>query len=155
LFGATRARLAVEEHGAGRQLLRFRLTPRAWVGSLAGIGLSALSVGAGLDAAWVACVVLGAAALTVLGLAAWSAGGAAAALAETVERLSEGGADAAEERVESPESPEQAWLPSVRRLPPLEHARLSPAIEARLANAEVLDDDGGPRGAPGTRRGSR
>ena len=115
--------------------------PRAWVGSLAGIALSALSLGAGLDGAWVACVVLGAAALAVLGLAVWSTGGAAAALAETVERLSEAGADAAEERVESRGPPEHAWLPSPRRFPRPEHARLSPAIEARLANAEVLDEE--------------
>ncbi len=59
MLGAVRLRVAVEEHGAGRQLVRFRSWPRCSPGGLAlTLLLSALSVGAALDQAWVASVIL-------------------------------------------------------------------------------------------------
>jgi hypothetical protein len=68
LFGAARLRMAIEEHGAGKQFLRFRSWPRC---SLPGVTLGlifvALSIGAGLDHCWAACVLLGGSGL----LAAW------------------------------------------------------------------------------------
>jgi GT2 family glycosyltransferase len=60
VLGAVRVLMATEEHGAGRQLLRFRLRPRVSPVWLALVAL-ALAVGAGAAAsqAWVAAVSLG------------------------------------------------------------------------------------------------
>ncbi|HEX9868172.1 MAG TPA: glycosyltransferase [Candidatus Tectomicrobia bacterium] len=59
MLGAVRLRVAVEEHGAGRQLVRFRSWPRCSPGGLAlTLLFSALSAGAALDHAWVASVIL-------------------------------------------------------------------------------------------------
>ena len=62
-----RVRMAVEEHGAGRQLVRFRWWPR-W--SAAGVILVLLgglfSIGAAVDGAWFAFVLLGVATLLVV-----------------------------------------------------------------------------------------
>jgi len=65
-LGAVRLRMAIEEHGAGRQFVRFRLWPRC---SPVGLGLAILSAslaaGAALDQAWAASAILGVAALLV------------------------------------------------------------------------------------------
>jgi hypothetical protein len=45
VFGGVRARLAVEEHGAGRQLLRYRLWPRLSSAGFIAIGALATLVG--------------------------------------------------------------------------------------------------------------
>jgi hypothetical protein len=54
LFGSARTLMAIEEHGGGKQLLRFRLRPKF---SLAGKTLSAasfmLGIAAVLDGAWI------------------------------------------------------------------------------------------------------
>ena len=59
ILGTVRTRMAIEEHGAGRQLLRFRLWPR---GSWAGIGLTLvfaiLSLWAAREADWAASLML-------------------------------------------------------------------------------------------------
>ena len=59
LFGAARLRMAIEEHGAGKQFLRFRSWPRC---SLPGVIIvlifAALSFGAELDHCWAACTLL-------------------------------------------------------------------------------------------------
>lgn len=63
-LGATRMRLVVEEHGAGRQLARLRIWPRCSTGGLALIGVFALLSGwAAADHAWTASTVLGTVAL--------------------------------------------------------------------------------------------
>jgi len=55
--------MAIEEHGSGRQLIRFRCWPRCSAGWLALILLlAALATGSGVDRAWTACAVLGTAA---------------------------------------------------------------------------------------------
>ena len=60
IFGAVRARMAVEEHGAGRQLVRFRLWPRTSAkGVLLALLLAALSTGAAFDEALAASAILG------------------------------------------------------------------------------------------------
>ncbi|HLH63580.1 MAG TPA: glycosyltransferase [Ktedonobacteraceae bacterium] len=60
IFGTTRTRMAVEEHGAGRQLLRFRLWPRCSFAGLALILLfGLLSTAAMFAQAWSASAVLG------------------------------------------------------------------------------------------------
>ena len=64
--GAVRIRVGIEEHGAGRQLVRVRLTPRysRYVLSLVAL-LAAVSLVALVDGAHLAAVVLAAAAVTV------------------------------------------------------------------------------------------
>jgi hypothetical protein len=61
-------RMAVEEHGGGKQLLRFRIWPRF---SRAGLGLAALfaalAVTAAADGTWIGGVLLGSAALVLFG----------------------------------------------------------------------------------------
>ena len=68
LFGAARVRLAVEEHGWGKQLLRWRVWPRLSLSFLIVIAvLAALALGAATDHAWIAASVLaGCVMLTVL-----------------------------------------------------------------------------------------
>lgn len=66
LLGRARVLLAVEEHGAGRQMLRFRLWPK-WTrpGLVMVLLLGALTAAALADGAWAAGLVLGALALAV------------------------------------------------------------------------------------------
>jgi GT2 family glycosyltransferase len=63
LLGFARLRMAIEEHGGGRQLVRFRSWPRfsRFAPALV-LAFGALGLGAGLAGAWIACAVFGAAA---------------------------------------------------------------------------------------------
>jgi hypothetical protein len=72
LLGALRARFAVEEHGAGRQLLRLATRGRSsrWAHGI-GAAAAALAAGAAASAAWVAAGVL------ALAAALWTARAAA------------------------------------------------------------------------------
>ncbi|MGB8348127.1 MAG: glycosyltransferase [Ktedonobacteraceae bacterium] len=64
IFGAARMRMAVEEHGAGKQLLRFSFWPRCSFTVLALILVFALlSTGAAFARAWTASAILGSMAL--------------------------------------------------------------------------------------------
>jgi hypothetical protein len=66
-LGAVRLRMAVEEHGGGKQMVRFRAWPRFWInGTGAVLLLSALSAGAALDHAWFATALLGASAVMLI-----------------------------------------------------------------------------------------
>jgi O-antigen biosynthesis protein len=59
-LGAVRILMAVEEHGQGRQLVRFRTWPRcSSVGIVLTLLCAILAVGAALDQAWIASIVLG------------------------------------------------------------------------------------------------
>ena len=66
MFGKARLRTAVEEHGLGRQLVRFRIWPRP---SVAGVTLGAffaiLAAGAAWDRAWAGAAILGLIALMI------------------------------------------------------------------------------------------
>ena len=66
MLGAARLLMAVEEHGLGRQLVRFRSWPR-WsaAGVLLPLLLAFLFAAAALDRAWAASVILGVAALVL------------------------------------------------------------------------------------------
>jgi GT2 family glycosyltransferase len=67
LLGATRMLMAVEEHGGGKQLVRFRAWPRlAPVGLILTLLFAILSAGAALDQAWIASIILDAIALLFL-----------------------------------------------------------------------------------------
>jgi GT2 family glycosyltransferase len=60
IFGSTRLRMAIEEHGAGQQLVRFRTWLRCSPGPFAlTLLLAILSTGAAMDRAWVAYILLG------------------------------------------------------------------------------------------------
>ncbi|HEX6385852.1 MAG TPA: ATP-binding cassette domain-containing protein [Anaerolineae bacterium] len=67
LYGSARLQMVIEEHGAGKQLARFRTWPRP---SMTGMGLTlacgALAAGAILDLAWEAGVILGLAAIVLI-----------------------------------------------------------------------------------------
>jgi len=66
LLGRARLKMAIEEHGAGKQLARFRVQPRAPVAVAAIVVLFiSISLAAAADAAWLAALVSGACALLV------------------------------------------------------------------------------------------
>lgn len=65
VLGALRLRMAVEEHGAGRQLVRFRVRPRRAAGGAPTLILAGAAAGAVLGGAWPAAVALAAAALLI------------------------------------------------------------------------------------------
>ncbi len=63
-----RVLMAVEEHGAGKQLFRFRLWPHLVFEAVVAIALfTSLAIGAALDGAWLAMAALGGLALVVVG----------------------------------------------------------------------------------------
>jgi hypothetical protein len=73
--------MAVEDHGAGRQLFRFRYWPRFSRGGVAAIfTFTGLSVGAALDQYWAAYDILAVVTLVLLGRTLFEAAGAMAAL---------------------------------------------------------------------------
>lgn len=82
--------MAIEEHGSGRQLVRFHVRPRLDARSLVVVGTLAVLAGvAALDGGWLASLVLGAGA-GMLALRAF--GETAGAVAEAVDTLSAAGA---------------------------------------------------------------
>jgi hypothetical protein len=97
-FGRARALLAVEEHGGGRQYLRFRVWPAVrrlpLLALAAGLGAAALA-----DGAWLAAAVLGATALLLAGATLRECG---AAQAELVAALRAMESRASEARPEEP-----------------------------------------------------
>lgn len=89
LLAGARLLMTVEEHGAGRQLLRFRLRPTLGLAGLVVAGLAAgLSAAAAGDGCWIAAAILGlGSGLTlVLALAEW--GHAYRLLCEAIDHLS-------------------------------------------------------------------
>lgn len=59
ILGCARVLMAVEEHGGGKQFLRFRVWPRcAPAGIVLTLLFAGLSAGAALSQAWVACGIL-------------------------------------------------------------------------------------------------
>jgi GT2 family glycosyltransferase len=86
-LGAVRLRVAVEEHGRGRQLVRIRVWPRGSPGWLAALAATlALYAGAALGHAWGACAVLGTAALLLAFGTFRQCATASGAVESTVER---------------------------------------------------------------------
>lgn len=66
-LGFARLLALVEEHGAGKQLTRFRTWPRCSAGAVAAVAiLGALALAAGFDGAWAACAILSLSGLAVL-----------------------------------------------------------------------------------------
>jgi hypothetical protein len=86
-------RMAVEEHGAGRQLVRFRLWPKLWYpGLVIAVLLTALSLGAALDGVWLACAILGAAAVLLSVLVIQDCATAAGILLRALDKQADEGA---------------------------------------------------------------
>jgi GT2 family glycosyltransferase len=143
-LGRVFTRMALEEHGGGRQLLRFRVMPGGGPVIFAFIlALSALALLAGLDGGWIACGVLGASAAGLFALVAWGAGLAAAVLFDVLARLpSEIDSRAAEvpEPVDGVDESIHASLPRFRRLPALDRARVPPAVAAQLDRFEATGE---------------
>jgi GT2 family glycosyltransferase len=84
-LGAARVRLGVEEHGAGRQMVRWRLWPRPSTPAvLAAVLLGLVALGAALDRAWLATALLGAAAGVLAWRVAVDCGSALAAMERAV-----------------------------------------------------------------------
>ena len=67
LFGATRLQMVIEEHGGGRQLVRFHAWPRIRSGGGLLLALSlVLFAAAECDGAWIPCILFGAGTLFLL-----------------------------------------------------------------------------------------
>jgi glycosyltransferase involved in cell wall biosynthesis len=106
VLGAVRVLMATEEHGAGSQLLRFRIqpwVPPAWV-ALVALGLAGVA-GAAASQAWVAAVSLGIGAGLVLTRALTDSGQAVAAVRHALDRT----------QAEAPEQ-EETWQEAVERV---------------------------------------
>jgi GT2 family glycosyltransferase len=87
-LGAARVRMAVEEHGGGKQLVRFRAWPRFWIEGIGAVLLlSALSVGAAFDHAWFATALLGAGAMMLILRVLWECAVAMTAVLQALEEL--------------------------------------------------------------------
>jgi len=85
MLGAARLLMAVEEHGSGRQLVRFRVWVRSSAtGILLVLLFSTLAVAAEIDHAWVASSLLG---LTAILVAVWMLQQCAAAMATLLRPL--------------------------------------------------------------------
>jgi hypothetical protein len=86
MLGSARTLMAIEEHGAGKQLVRFRTWPKCSSAGVVVIALFALlSGGAALDRAWVASAILGAVAATLALRMLWECSVATAAVLNVVE----------------------------------------------------------------------
>jgi GT2 family glycosyltransferase len=87
-LGTARVRLGIEEHDAGRQMARWRLWPRpSTPATVTTALLAALALGATLDHAWLAALLLGAAA----GLLAWRVAADCGRALATIERALDAG----------------------------------------------------------------
>jgi GT2 family glycosyltransferase len=85
LVGSTRLLMAIEEHGGGKQLARFRLGPRWSRPAVAVVvALVALTVAAALDGSWLVVGVLGVAAFALLVRGLLEAAAATAAVVEAL-----------------------------------------------------------------------
>jgi GT2 family glycosyltransferase len=104
LLGSSRTRMTVEEHGAGRQLVRIQCWPH---GSKLGLAvnalIAALAIVAVLDGASLASVLLGSTALLLAVSAAADCAASAAIVQQVLHEISDAGTDGIRiERVEEP-----------------------------------------------------
>lgn len=96
MFGAARLCMALEDHDAGKQLVRFRTWPIcAPMGILLTLVFSALSTGAALDHAWLACAALGVGSLLLILFMLLECAAASAAVSSALRRMEEKLADGA------------------------------------------------------------
>jgi len=84
-WGRARLLMAVEDHGAGTQYVRYRVRPRCSAGGvILSLMLALLSAGAGLDGAWLICLVLGSGALVSIYQTIRNCGGACAVILQGI-----------------------------------------------------------------------
>ena len=84
-FGAARLIMAIEDHGAGNQLIRARWWPTVSAGTVGiTVAAAALAVAAAFDHAWTAADVLALAAIVVAVRGAWQCGAAIAVMERSV-----------------------------------------------------------------------
>jgi hypothetical protein len=89
-LAAGRIRVAVEEHGQGRQLVRFRVWPRwSWTAAAAVLVLAAAALLSATAGAWAAAAALGLIALWLLGRILAQAAASTVLPARAAERLAE------------------------------------------------------------------
>jgi hypothetical protein len=87
-LGSARLRMAVEEHGAGKQLFRFRIWPRYNTAMmLLALSFACLTIGATRDGSWVAGAGMGAIALVLVARSLFEGASSVAALAAATKRL--------------------------------------------------------------------
>jgi O-antigen biosynthesis protein len=88
LFGSARTLMTIEEHGAGKQLIRFRSWPKFAKKGLTLIGLcTTLAVGAALDAAWPSALILGCGVVLLASRAFQECAGALATILHALRRV--------------------------------------------------------------------
>ena len=91
IFGSVRSLMTIEEHGSGRQLVRFSLWPKLWGPGLAmSLLLLLLSVLAALDHAWIPATLLGVMATMLLARAFGDCAAAMAFPLRALEAMSAG-----------------------------------------------------------------
>jgi hypothetical protein len=92
LLGAVRTRIAIEEHGAGKQMLRFRVWPRcSLLGVLITLVFAVLASAAGFDRDWDGCATLAAMTLVPASRMFYECAVAMTALARGLKQMRERG----------------------------------------------------------------
>jgi GT2 family glycosyltransferase len=135
VLGVARLRLAIEEHGSGRQLVRVRSWPSAGRGSLALLLLvCSLAVLAGVSHGGAATVVLAALAAALLLRVLYECGVASATIRSTLPRV----IDQARSPAAHPRPPQLLTVPFFARPRPAEVAEL--AEQSRLASCSAEAD---------------
>jgi hypothetical protein len=88
LFGSARLLMATEEHGGGRQMMRFRLWPK-WsrFALLPVFVLAGIATASAADGAWLASALTAVPALLIVLRALLETGGAVAALSGALRKL--------------------------------------------------------------------
>jgi GT2 family glycosyltransferase len=88
LLGSARTLMTIEEHGAGKQLIRFRSWPKCSKKGLALIGLcAALAVGSAVDQAWPSAIILGFGVVLLASRAFQECAGALATILHALKRV--------------------------------------------------------------------
>ena len=116
VLGAVRVLMATEEHGAGRQLLRFRVQPWVAPGWLTLIALGLVTgAGAAASQAWLAAVSLGVGAGLVLARALGDSGQAVDAVREALDQAEAMARE--QEQIDAREAePIETWQEAVERV---------------------------------------
>jgi hypothetical protein len=79
VLGAARVRMTIEEHGSGKQLMRYVIYPAMSLGRVVFMALLVIAaLAAGIDRIWWACGVLSGLAVLVAVMAVWDCGAATA-----------------------------------------------------------------------------
>ena len=91
LQAGARVLMSIEEHGAGKQLLRFRTKPRvSFLGMVATAAVGVLSVIAGLDHAWIVAALLGLSSVLLLTRAGRESTAATSSIGYAVQQIGSG-----------------------------------------------------------------